>query len=102
MIKMGVSRLRASMEDCKAQSVDPDFEPQVLIDFLRKLPSLSDLEWQSSTPLVPPLVQFLRDQLPSCNLHLKPFHIPSDADPYYIKVSHVPFKPSDDMVEKKT
>ncbi|KAF2447826.1 hypothetical protein P171DRAFT_429425 [Karstenula rhodostoma CBS 690.94] len=85
MIKMGVSRLRASIEDCKAQSADPNFEAQVLIDFLRKLPSLSDLEWQSSTPLVPPLVQFLRDQLPSCNLHLKPFHIPYDADPYYIR-----------------
>jgi hypothetical protein len=84
MIKMGDSRLLASIEDVKAQSADPNFEAQVLIDFLRKLPSLSDLEWQSSTPLVPPLIQFLRDQLPSCNLHLKPFHIPYDADPYYI------------------
>jgi hypothetical protein len=85
MIKMGDSRLRASIGRCKGQTVNPNFEAQVLIDFLRKLPSLSDLEWQSSTSLVPPLVQFLRDQLPSCNLHLKPFHLPYDADPSYIR-----------------
>jgi hypothetical protein len=62
-----------------------DSEAQVLIDFLRKLPSLSDLEWQSSTPLAPPLVQFLRDELPSCNLHLKPFYIPYRPDPDYMR-----------------
>jgi hypothetical protein len=44
MIKIGDSRLRASIEDCKSQSVKPKAEAQVLIDFLSKLPSLSDLE----------------------------------------------------------
>ncbi|PSN60798.1 hypothetical protein BS50DRAFT_681362 [Corynespora cassiicola Philippines] len=81
MIKMGASRLRA----LKARSDNPKFEAQVLIDFLRKLPSLSDLEWQSGTPLVPPLVQFLRDQLPSCNLHLKSLKMAYDTDPCYIR-----------------
>lgn len=85
MIKMGDSRLRSSIEDCKTQSADPNFDAQVLIDFLRRLPSLSDLEWQCNTPLVPPLVELLRDELPSCNLELKPFHIPYDADPHYIR-----------------
>jgi hypothetical protein len=85
MIKIGDSRLQASIENARAQSADPNFEAQVLIDFLRKLPSLSDLEWQSSTPLVPPLIEFLRDQLPSCNLHLRPFHTPYDAEPSYMR-----------------
>ncbi|KAI1466804.1 uncharacterized protein F4812DRAFT_67326 [Daldinia caldariorum] len=85
MIKMGDSRLLASLGNWGAQQPpNPNFEAQVLIDFLRKLPSLSDLEWQTSTPLAPPLLQFLRHQLPSCNLHLKPLHIPFGADPYSI------------------
>ena len=85
MIKIGDSKLRTSIEDCEAQSPNPDFEAQVLIDFLRRLPSLSDLEWQTSTSLAPALLEFLRDQRPSCNLHLKPCHIPYDAVPYYIR-----------------
>lgn len=75
MIKLGDSRLRTSIAVCKAPA-DPNFEAQILINFLRKLPSLSDLEWQGSTPLVPLLVQFLREQLPSCNIHLQPLVIP--------------------------
>jgi hypothetical protein len=48
------------------------------------LASLHSGHW-TSTPLVPPLVQFLRDQLPTCNLHLKPFYIPYDAEPCYLR-----------------
>jgi hypothetical protein len=102
MIKMGVYRLRASIENCKAQSADSNLEAQVLINFLRKIPSLSDLKWQSNTPLVPPLVQFLRDQLLSRDVHFKPFHIPNDADLYYIRFGPVRCKPLDDMVGKTT
>jgi hypothetical protein len=85
MIKMGDYRPYASTQHCRAQSAVPNFETQVLIDFFCKLPSLSDLEWHSRTPLVPPLLQVLRDQLPNCNLHLKPFHILYNAEPSYIR-----------------
>ena len=39
---------------------------------------------------MPPLLQFLRDERPSCNIHLKPFHIGYDhlgkeAEPSYIR-----------------
>lgn len=86
MIKMGDSRLQASMANCSKYNAIEGFKAQILIDFFRKLPSLSDLEWQCNALLVPLLVQFLRDR-PSCNLHLKPFHLPYPygSDPFYIR-----------------
>ncbi|PVH93868.1 hypothetical protein DM02DRAFT_732867 [Periconia macrospinosa] len=78
MIKMGDFMLRTF----NAHWTGPDFEPQVLIDFLRKLPSLSNLEWRSYD-LMPPLLELLRDELSNCKIHLKPFYISYDAEPSY-------------------
>lgn len=81
MIEMGDSMLKDSNKSYE----DLDFESHILIDFLRKLPSLCDLEWRVNTPLMPSLLQFLRDERPSCNLHLKPFNLPYDAEPSYVR-----------------
>jgi hypothetical protein len=81
MIILGDSML----EDSDGQGFQQEFKANVLIEFIRKLPSLCDLEWQTNTFLMPPLLQFLRDELPSCNLHLKPLHIGYDAKPLYVR-----------------
>ncbi|KAF2998834.1 hypothetical protein E8E13_002620 [Curvularia kusanoi] len=81
MIKMGATRLNTSRE----YWVRSDLDDQVLIDFLRKLPSLSDLEWRICNQLMPPLLKFLREEIPNCNLHLKPFDIDQDEDPSYVQ-----------------
>lgn len=81
MINLGTSRL----ENTKSHYYDPDFEDHVLVDFLRKLPSLCDLEWRVDLLLMPSLLQFLRDERPSCHFHLKPFIVSHGAEPAYVR-----------------
>jgi hypothetical protein len=81
MIKLGCSML----ENTKSHYYDPGFEDHVLVDFLRKLSSLCDLEWRVDLLLMPSLLQFLRDERPSCMFHLKPFIVSHDAEPAYVR-----------------
>jgi hypothetical protein len=81
MIKLGDSMLR----NTKSHYYDPDFEGHDLVEFIRKLPSLCDLEWRVDLLPMPSLIQLLRDERPGCNIHLKPFIVSHSAEPAYVR-----------------